>query len=157
MKKLSPTSRRLIISVACLQLVFLVVGLPVILFVYRFASPLAYILGLVAGGAFSIAKVWMMERGFEKTMNLPADKADNYGKLQYLLRYLFTIAFLVAVFLLRRWVDPIGSILGIFALQLASYITNFWEGRLEKGKEKTYRPYEEVVSEEEAEKEEPLL
>lgn len=157
MKKLSPTARRLIVCVATLQLLFLIVGLPVILFVYPFATPLPYILGLAAGGVFSAVKVWMMQRSFEKTVEMSADKADNYGKLQFLLRYLFTAVFLVAVFLLRRWINPVGAVLGIFALQLSSYITTFWEGRLEKGNEKKYRPYSEIEEEEEKQKEEPLI
>lgn len=132
MKGLSKTSRYLIISIGVIQAVLLVVGLLVILFAYPFAPPLAFAVGMVAGGLFSCWRVWQMERGFKRTVEMEQEKADNYGKAQFLLRYVASIVFLVAVFLLRKWVSPIGAIIGILALQLASFVVNIWLNKEEK-------------------------
>ena len=154
MKKISPTAARLMICVAAITALFWVVGLVVILFFHRFAPPLSYTAGLAVGGAVSAWKVYMMQRSFESLAGKPGEKANNIGTLFFLVRYLLTAAFLVVAFLLPGWLNPVGAVGGIVSLQFASYATAAWERKLDKGKPKNYRPYEEVVAEEEREKQE---
>ena len=109
-----------------------VVGLGVILLAWPFAKPLPYLLGLLAGGGLSAAKLFLLKRNLGKTIDLESEQAQNLTRLHFVLRHLLTAAVLACVVLLRTYFDLIGTLLGILSLQLAAYVVGWIERREEK-------------------------
>jgi len=140
--KLSDTAKILMLAVAGLFGALLPCGLVVIWLVYRFEPPFAFGAGLFIGCAFSVLKVFLMERALGKALGMEAGKAKGYASLQALARYGLTIAVLVGAGLCaRRWPQAIGlfgTVAGTLTLQLASYIAAFVLRKKEK-KEKEGR------------------
>ena len=59
------------------------------------------------------------------------ENAQNYGRAQYMLRYVITLA--AAVFACYKgFADPVALIVGLVLLQPAVYICNFIMNRAEK-------------------------
>jgi len=127
--RLSQTAVIMMTVIAGLFGALLPCGLAVIWLVYRFEGPLAFGVGLFAGCALSMLKVYLMERALSRALDMEAGKAKGYASLQALLRYGLTIAALVGAGLCaRRWPQAVGlygAIAGTLTLQLASYITSF--------------------------------
>lgn len=136
----SNTAKRLLISLAGVLAVLLVAGEGVILLLWRFESPLPFLLGLLVGGALSASKVILLEKSLQKTLNMDEKQAENASRAYFLGRYALTIAVLAVVVLLRQYVGIIGCAAGIVAMQIAVYVTNFWESRAAKAPLDTPHP-----------------
>lgn len=102
---------------------FLLVGLIVSIFIYRFESPLAYSVGLFLGSALSLVKVILLEKALNSSVELESQKAKNYSSLQAILRYALTIIVLLLVVFFPKVFGLFGAIIGVLSLQLAAYIT----------------------------------
>ena len=130
--QLNQTARRMFLALAAIVGCLAVVGLGVILLAWPFAKPLPYLLGLLAGGGLSAAKLFLLKRNLGKTIDLESEQAQNLTRLHFVLRHLLTAAVLACVVLLRTYFVLIGTLLGILSLQLAAYVEGWIERREEK-------------------------
>jgi len=115
----------MIIVIGILFAALLAGGLLIIFFAYRFERPLAFGLGLLTGCALSVLKVILLEKAFNKAVDMGKEKAPNYARLQAVLRYGLTIVVMLGAVVFPRFIGLFGIIAGILSLQLASYITGF--------------------------------
>ena len=113
------------ILVICVSaLVLIAGGIVLILVVASLPSKEAfpYAIGVLLSSALNVAKVCMLERTVQKTLDMEdADAGKNFVRLQYLLRYLLTGVILV-VAALTPFINIWGAILGIFTLQISIII-----------------------------------
>ena len=85
---------------------------------------LPYILGLLIGTMLAIAKLILMEKAINKSLNMPPKTAEKYIYAQYMLRYLFTG--LILFFVIRNSsISTIGFLVGLCSLQISAYMTGF--------------------------------
>lgn len=126
------TGKLILAALAAVVVCLGLAGLGVIAFVWPFAKPLPYLLGLLAGGGLSWAKLLLLKRSLGRTIDLESGQAQNVTRLHFILRHLLTAVVLVGVVLLRDYVDLIGTLLGILSLQLAAYAAAFIERREEE-------------------------
>ena len=123
---MSRTARLMCFILICLCIVFSVAGLLINAFVYPFEPPAAYITGLLAGTALSIAKVKMMERSLNRIADMENSKnAQSYGALQSIFRNLLTLGLLALVFFFRDIFGLFGTIISVLYMQIAAYIAGY--------------------------------
>ena len=87
---------------------------------FRSLEYLPFALGAVMGAGLNVVKILLMERTVDKSVVMEKSRAENYLRLQYLLRYLLTGAVLIAaVFVpfLNLW----GAALGILTMPVATF------------------------------------
>lgn len=130
--QLSKTARIMFIALAAIVVCLAAVGLCVIAFAWPFAKPGPYLLGLAAGGGLSAAKLYLLKRNLDKTIDMESEQAQNITRLHFVLRHILTAAVLAGVVLLRAHIDLIGTLLGIISLQLAAHVAGWVERREEK-------------------------
>ena len=123
-EKLSKTAVTMLIAIAGLFGALLTAGLLVIFLAYRFERPLAFGVGLFLGCALSAAKVVLLEKALNRAVELGAEKAKNYARLQMILRYGLTILVVLGAVFFREVVGVFGMIAGLLVLQAASYIAS---------------------------------
>lgn len=122
--KLSKTANIMLFTVAGVCLVLLVVGLIVTLFIYPFEKPLAFALGLAAGGVMSLLKVVLLDRSIDHSVDMESKQAQNYARLQAIARYGLTLVFVAAIVVFPKVIGLFGAIMGMLSLQLGAYIAN---------------------------------
>lgn len=94
-------------------------------------SILMWAVGIALGVLICIFRVLSMTRSLEKAAEMTPENAQNYGRAQYMLRYVITLA--AAVFACYKgFADPVALIVGLVLLQPAVYICNFIMNRAEK-------------------------
>jgi len=125
-EKLSRTAVTMLIAIAGLFGALLLAGELVIFLAYRFEGPLPFGIGLLLGCALSAAKVVLLEKALSKAVDMEAEKAKNYARLQMVLRYGLTLLVVLSAVLFRQAVGLFGIIAGLLTLQLASYIANIF-------------------------------
>lgn len=114
--KISSTSKQIIITT--LALFFIVIGVSTF-FVKDIKS---FLIGLVFGTMFSILKLILLEKTLNKALDMSEQKAINYTRLHYTLRYFLTfIVFLAAVY---KGLNIIGVMIGVILTVPAVYIVN---------------------------------
>lgn len=126
------TAKTMWLTLAIIVAGFAVGGLCVIAFAWPFARPGPYLLGLLAGGGLSAAKLFLLKRSLGKTIDLESGQAQAVTRLHFIVRQFLTAGVLAGVVLLRAYFDLIGALLGIVSLQLAAYVAGWIERREEK-------------------------
>jgi hypothetical protein len=115
--KLSEIAKKMVRAIL-IMLLALIAG--AILY-YRSLAFLPFLYGALLGGAVSIAKVFLLDRAITSALDMQAQAAGNYVRLQHLLRLLISGAALV----LAALVEPIslwGAAAGVLTFQLAVYL-----------------------------------
>lgn len=106
--------KQLSIKIAAVGLVILVVGC-------FFTDILPWIIGVILGTAFTILRLKMMENAIEKAVRMdPKKQASGYANGQYILRQILCIAVL-GVAVIVPWINPIGAVLPMFGMSIASH------------------------------------
>ncbi len=80
--------------------------------------------GITLGTLFSVGRMLLLERNVRRSLDMEAENAQNYMRVNFALRYVLTFAVL-ALFAITPWISIWGAIIGIFAMQVAIYIVNF--------------------------------
>ncbi|MFV0504134.1 MAG: ATP synthase subunit I [Lachnospirales bacterium] len=129
LKNLSDITKKII-----LVLLFIFIALSILGFFFRNLSGLTlafgnvpfinYQLGLAFGTIYSAIKIILLEKTLEKAVKLNPADAQNYVRVQYIVRYTLTFIALIVAALIKP-LDLLGAILGILSLQLATYIAGF--------------------------------
>lgn len=118
--KLSALTKRMLLTILIIALLC-VLGSAVY---YRSMAFLPFMFGVFFGSAFSIAKVFLLERTVDKALAMEEKEAGKYLSLQHLIRLLLSgvVLFLgVIIPQISLW----GVVCGILALQLATYNLKF--------------------------------
>nr|WP_317357445.1 ATP synthase subunit I [uncultured Tyzzerella sp.] len=115
--KISDTLKQIIITMIALALI--VCGISVF-FVNDIKS---FLIGIAFGTVFSVLKLMLIEKTLSKAMDMSGQKAVNYTRVHYTLRYFLTFAvLLVAAY---RDFNIIAVIIGILLPSPAVYIVKF--------------------------------
>lgn len=120
---LSETAAVMCTAIGGLFILFLAAGLTVSSLIYPFERPAQYALGLLMGCLLSAAKVVLLEKSLDRSVDMEGKTAQGYANLMAVLRYLLTVAVLLLVFFFRDVFGLFGAIVGILSLQVAAYIT----------------------------------
>lgn len=120
---LSETAAVMCTVIGGLFILFLVVGMTVSALIYPFERPAQYALGLLLGCLLSEAKVVLLEKSIDRSIDMEGKTAQGYANLMAVLRYFLTVAVLLTVFFFRNVFGLFGAIAGILSLQVAAYIT----------------------------------
>lgn len=97
------------------------VSLGLMLFSFFTKDPLAFALGVLFGGAYSILNFRLMQLTFDKAMKMPSARAQKYVQTRYFLRYLIT-GVVIYVAIINPWVNIIGVLLGLVAVKISVLI-----------------------------------
>ena len=97
------------------------VSLALMLFAFLTKDPLAFALGVLFGGAYSILNFRLMQLTFDKAMKMPSARAQKYVQTRYFLRYLIT-GVVIYVAIINPWVNIIGVLLGLIAVKISVLI-----------------------------------
>jgi len=122
--ELSKTAKWMIFFVGASALVFIIIGAAV----YRSVDALYFAIGVVLTSSLNVAKVWLLERTVQKTLEMDDPTAGkNYVRFNFLLRYVLTGLVLAAAGMISVYVEPPfiniwGAIAGIFTLQISVII-----------------------------------
>lgn len=111
------TRNSLIIITVILGIICMIIG-----FIFT-ESMIMWAVGMAIGVLICIFRVLSMTRSLEKAADMSPENAKNYARMQYMLRYVITLA--IAVIACYKGIaDPIALIIGIVLLQPAVYIYN---------------------------------
>ena len=97
------------------------ITLGLLLFSFLGKDPLAFGLGVLFGGAYSILNFRLMQLTFDKAMKMPSARAQKYVQTRYFLRYLIT-GVVIYVAIINPWVNIIGVLLGLVAVKISVLI-----------------------------------
>lgn len=86
-------------------------------------------LGMVAGTACSIVKIYMMESTIDKALQMDKKQASLYTNLQYMLRYALTAGVLIVIAMTQGGVGILGAGLGLMTMKIAVFIYQFQENK----------------------------
>ncbi len=95
--------------------------LGLMLFGFLTKDPLAFALGVLFGGAYSILNFRLMQLTFDKAMKMPSARAQKYVQTRYFLRYLIT-GVVIYVAIINPWVNIVGVLLGLIAVKISVLI-----------------------------------
>ena len=125
---LSRTSKIMIASASVICGILLILGLIVTNFIYPFEQSRPYAAGIIIGYVHSVLKLIMIEKSLNSVMNTDGNKgrAENIGRLFYLLRFVFTGAVLAFAFIFPKICGPFGAIFGVLSLQISAYTANIF-------------------------------
>ena len=104
----------------------LVLGVVCSFFINELGS---FWIGMVAGTACSIVKIYMLDATIEKALQMDKKQASLYTNLQYILRYTLTGLVLAIVAITLSPVGILGAGLGLFTMKLAVFMYQFQENR----------------------------
>ena len=82
------------------------VSLALMLFAFLTKDPLAFALGVLFGGAYSILNFRLMQLTFDKAMKMRATRAQKYVQTRYFLRHLIT-GVVIYVAIINPWVNTV--------------------------------------------------
>ena len=114
--KISSTSKQIIITT--IALFFIVTGISTF-FVKDIKH---FLIGLVFGTIFSILKLILLEKTLNKALDMSGQKAINYTRIHYTLRYFLT--FIVLLSAVYKGFNIFGVIIGVVLTIPAIYIVN---------------------------------
>ncbi len=130
MFKLSDTSKRLIKAMVAICLI--VIGIGIIITQIWFADEtFKFIYGAIFGTIFAVLKLILLERALNKSVNFSEGQAQNYIRLQYMLRY-FLSGVILAVAALQGLSVVLGVAVCLMSLRPAVHIVN-WQ--MKKGEQ----------------------
>ncbi len=132
----SQTCKRLILSDIAVSLIFFGIGIFAAIFFNDFfkLNILSFTLGMIFGTAFTVLKIMLLEKTVQKAVDMPKEKAVNYTRLHYTLRYILTGA-VVAVAAVNTKVSLFGTVLALAALWPAVHAAAKLEKRAEAEKQ----------------------
>ena len=87
-------------------------------------NKMSFTVGILFGLIFSILKLMLMKKTIEKAVTMPAEKAQVYTNVQYMLRYILTGVVLV-VAALEPSIDILGVFFGLLSMKVAAYMQYF--------------------------------
>lgn len=122
---LSDTAKSMLKWMLILFAVLGIAGSAVVFMIGKGYLFFPYWLGLLLGSLLSALKLVLIEKSLNQTADMNGGKASGYASLQYILRYVLTVAFLITAFLLPQYVNLFGVIAGILTLQFSAYGANF--------------------------------
>lgn len=121
---LSKATKNIIMMICIVALVFIIGGVAF----HRSIHALYFALGVIITSSLNVVKMYLVERTVNNTLEIENQESGKiYVKLQFLLRYVITIAVLLGVGLINVFVEPPfisiwGTIAGLFTLQVAVII-----------------------------------
>ena len=124
MIKISNTTKQIIFMMFALSLIFFGIGS------FFVENILAFFLGFLLGTGFSILKLILLEKTIARAMEMPQEKAVNYTRLHYTLRYILTGAVLLVAVFRKEQIDLIAVIIGLIILRPAIYLVALKEKRI---------------------------
>ncbi|WP_317366916.1 ATP synthase subunit I [uncultured Tyzzerella sp.] len=114
--KISNTSKQIIITT--IALFFIVLGIST----FIVDDIKSFLIGISFGTIFSILKIILLEKTIEKAIDMTGQKAINYTRIHYTLRYFLT--FVVLLIAAYKNFNIIGVVLGILLPVPSVYIVN---------------------------------
>lgn len=120
--KLTKLAKKMILIICIIMLVFMTASV----IYYRSLACLPFIYGGLLGCALSVYKVILLEKAVDKALGLEQSTADNYVRLQSLLRFFLSAVVLVAAALVPA-ISLWGAVAGVFSFQLSLYVLRFSE------------------------------
>lgn len=87
-------------------------------------NKMSFTVGILFGLIFSILKLMLMKKSIEKAVTMPAEKAQVYTNVQYMVRYILTGIVLV-VAALEPSIDIFGVFFGLLSMKVAAYMQYF--------------------------------
>ena len=112
---MSYTTKRVLKIMLILEIIVLGVGMVFTKY------PLYYALGVVLGTAVSSMQLILMEKTFNRSVDMSPADAQNYARLHYMLR-MAVVAVIVVIAIKVRFIDILGFVLGILPMAPAVYI-----------------------------------
>jgi len=113
--KLSAIAERMILVVCVSLLVLIAASLAY----FRSLEFLPFSLGALLGAATNVSKIIMLERAVDKAVGMETKRAENYLRIQYLLRYVIT-GVVLAASILVPFLNIWGAALGILTMPVAA-------------------------------------
>ncbi|WP_250278064.1 ATP synthase subunit I [[Clostridium] colinum] len=115
--KISNTSKQIIITTIALFCITFGISTFIV------SDIKSFLIGLIFGTIFSILKLILLEKTLNKAMEMTEQKAINYTRIHYTLRYFLTfVVLLIAVY---KDFNIVGVIIGILLTVPSVYIVNF--------------------------------
>ena len=130
--KLSLTAKRMFSVIGVCSLVFSAAAFFVYLSLGNPSEALWFALGVVLMSALNCAKVLMLERIVERSVEMDSFRGKHYIGLQYIFRLVLTAAVLAAAVIVAYQSDPPsfsmlwGAAIGIFGFQIAAHSLQFF-------------------------------
>lgn len=118
--EMSGIKKKMTITICILFIVF---SLASVIY-YRSLDCLPFIIGALLGCAVSIAKVILLARAVDKSLEKDTKTAGNYVRLQHFLRLLLTGAVLLLAALVPG-INLWGAAAGVLSFQVAIYLLKF--------------------------------
>lgn len=112
------TRNGLVMTTIVLGIICIAVGL------FFVDGMLSWILGVVIGVLICMFRVFSMTRSIEKSVDMSPEDAKKFSQLQYMFRYVVTLAVAV-IACYTGYANVFGVIVGLVLLQPAVYIYNF--------------------------------
>ncbi|OOB78531.1 MAG: hypothetical protein BEN19_08895 [Epulopiscium sp. Nuni2H_MBin003] len=109
---------RLIITMIIYSFVISIIGII-------FNADISYVIGVCCGTLVAIYRLISLNISLNKAVHLPEDKAINYSRGQYLIRYVITGATLILAALLGIS-TLIGVFLGLIGIKVAVFSELFY-------------------------------
>lgn len=82
-----------------------------------------FIVGMFFGTAFTVLKILLLDRTLNKAVDMPEEKAVNYTRLHYTLRYFLT-GVVIVVGALNPRVSLLGVVVAMVLLRPSAYLTS---------------------------------
>ncbi len=92
---------------------------------------MGYLKGVCFGTLFSILKLQLIDRTFNKIVHMPPKRAQSYSLINYVARYVLTgIVLLVSA--LEPSIHILGTVVGLLTMKLAVFISLLHSKRKDK-------------------------
>lgn len=116
----STTAKRMMLIIVVIYLIASIIGSFVM---GDLSGIISYMKGLTLGTFAALLKVAFLEHSINRSLSMFKGQADNYSRLSFFIRYLFTgaVLFLVAM---TPSIHFFGAVIGIFTLQISAYLVN---------------------------------
>lgn len=117
LSSITDTAKQIIMIMLALFLISAGVGTMFV------SEPIAFMMGLLFGTVFSIIKMILLEKTLDKALEMSSEKAVNYTRIHYVLRYFLTFGVILVA--TTRNMDLVGVAIGILLSTPAVYIMQF--------------------------------
>ena len=87
-----------------------------------------YAAGIILGTVMSAARLVMLERTLQKSVDMPPENAESYVRMQYGVRMLLIVS-VSFIALKTGFVSIVGLIIGLLPVQPAAYIAGLLGGK----------------------------
>lgn len=113
------TLKQLSAVIAVLGVLAVIIGLFIV------EKRLQWVLGMGLGTVISVLRAVLLYRALVKSTDMEQERASLYIKAQYTLRMVIAVVVTVLGFVLQRFINPWGILIGLVLMQPAVYITGF--------------------------------